>query len=851
MAVSYGYSQELLINGNFENGGTGWYNNAFNPVDDGSGNFVNEANVLTAGNPWDVNMSQDVTLTAGLIYQLSFDAYTDAATGSRDILAGIGQNVPDWDSNVITQTITTTKTNYSFQLEANYILPVGSRVIFDLGAAAGFVFLDNVSLTEVVATPTCTDGIQNGDEAGIDCGGSCPNACPAGISLSIDFESVLTWNNFDGGATTHIANPQSNVDNNSANVGQMVKSAGQTWGGSSLLLTSPMDFANNNTFTMKAYTIKAFTKILLKVEDSSDPQNLFFEQEVVMTSTNAWEELTFNYSSIDQINSYDTLVIIFDNGTEGDGSANFTFLMDDITLTNEAPPPACSTGGSTGAVPGVNYELVWADEFDIDGPPCSENWGYDIGAGGWGNGEAQYYTNSTENASVNNGVLTIKAKKENLNGSQYTSARLLTKNRYEFTYGKVDIRAKLPTENGTWSALWMLGANFPNTPWPAAGEIDIMEHTGNNENVTLGTVHNTSGSGGSGAGSHIAMPTPTEYHNYSIEWNKEKIDFLVDEVVFFTYSPDPKTSDNYPYNSDFFLIMNIAMGGTLGQGIDPLFTEATMEIDYVRVYQKTQPLTEPIASAPSPTIIEDNVLSTFSDAYPTNRVSNFDFLDFNGTGNYTIIEIESNGNETGKMENLSFYGAKWDAVDVTPYTHVHFDYWTYDSKAINFFLIDQTAGFGGGEPQEPRYSILDSGGDETIVYSQWQSVFIPLQHFLDFNSGSFNYDLNDIHQYKFDGSGTIYFDNIYFTNNPSLSTNQFKSEKFISYPNPAHQYWNVKSSNQDIQVIYVFDIFGKVVKQLNTKAKEIKLDVSDLQTGVYFAKIIAGKGSQNLKFIKN
>jgi len=170
-------------------------------------------------------------------------------------------------------------------------------------------------------------------------------------SLPIDFESSTTWADFDGGEVTTIANPESNADNNSANVGQMVKNAGETWGGSSLVLSSAMDFDNNNTFTMKAYTIKAGTKVLLKVEDSANAA-LFYEQEVTMTTTNAWEELTFNYAGINTANSYDKLVVIFDNGTSGDGSANFTFYMDDIVLSNVSG--TCSDGIQNGSETGVD-----------------------------------------------------------------------------------------------------------------------------------------------------------------------------------------------------------------------------------------------------------------------------------------------------------------------------------------------------------------------------------------------------------------------------------------------------------------------------------------------------------------
>ena len=152
-------------------------------------------------------------------------------------------------------------------------------------------------------------------------------------TLPIDFETATTWADFDGGVMTTETNPFNNSDNSSANVGKMVKNAGQPWGGSSLVLGSAMDFANNNTFTMKVYSPRANAKVLLKVENSGDSA-INFEKEVLTTVANGWETLTFDYSAINSGNSYDKLVIIFDNGTMGDGTANFTFYVDDIALSN-------------------------------------------------------------------------------------------------------------------------------------------------------------------------------------------------------------------------------------------------------------------------------------------------------------------------------------------------------------------------------------------------------------------------------------------------------------------------------------------------------------------------------------
>ncbi len=237
----------------------------------------------------------------------------------------------------------------------------------------------------------------------------------------------------------------------------------------------------------------------------------------------------------------------------------------------------------------VTYStLVWYDEFDTDGSPDSANWTYDLGTGtdGWGNNESQYYTDRTDNVSISDGTLKITAKKESYEGSEYTSARILTQDLFEFTYGRVDIRAKLPSGGGTWPALWMLGANFDTTGWPACGEIDIMEHVGNDEGTVHGSIHNTSSSGATvNTGEVTVSDATSEFHVYSVNWSEDEISFLVDDEIFYTYNPDTKDGDTWPFDSDQFLILNVAMGGSFGGDIDDAFTEASMEVDYVRVYQ--------------------------------------------------------------------------------------------------------------------------------------------------------------------------------------------------------------------------------------------------------------------------
>lgn len=230
----------------------------------------------------------------------------------------------------------------------------------------------------------------------------------------------------------------------------------------------------------------------------------------------------------------------------------------------------------------VKLSLVWSEEFDVAGSPDASKWGYDLGAGGWGNNELQYYTNRADNATVAGGTLKIILKKESFSGSQYTSARLLSKDKFSFKYGKIEVKAKLPAGAGTWPAIWMLGSNISTTPWPACGEIDIMEHVGNQLNKIFGTLHHPGHSGGNGDGSSVINPTATtEFHRYATEWSATTIRFLVDDAVFYTFANTPAL----PFNQNFFIILNVAMGGNFGGSVDPAFSSGAMEIDYVRVYQ--------------------------------------------------------------------------------------------------------------------------------------------------------------------------------------------------------------------------------------------------------------------------
>ena len=230
----------------------------------------------------------------------------------------------------------------------------------------------------------------------------------------------------------------------------------------------------------------------------------------------------------------------------------------------------------------VKFGLIWSDEFNTPGAPDPSKWTYDIGGGGWGNNEQEYYTSRSSNVYVSNGTLKIVANKEAYNGSNYTSARMKTQGLYSFQYGRMDVMAKLPASTGTWPAIWMLGNDITTAGWPACGEIDIMEQNGSAKSTIFGTLHYPTEKNPNGDGATQSLSTAsTAFHKYSTIWSATSIQLLIDDVVYYTLP----NSSSIPFNQNFFVILNIAMGGNFGGSIDPAFTTDQMEIDYVRIYQ--------------------------------------------------------------------------------------------------------------------------------------------------------------------------------------------------------------------------------------------------------------------------
>ncbi len=234
--------------------------------------------------------------------------------------------------------------------------------------------------------------------------------------------------------------------------------------------------------------------------------------------------------------------------------------------------------------------LVMQDEFEKVGAPDPNLWGFEIGRGqnGWGNNELQFYTDRSKNVTVKDGMLVITAEKESFSGAEYTSARLITKGKFQQTYGRFEARMKLPWGQGLWPAFWMLGSDIDTNPWPGAGEIDIMEFRGQNPSTLIGTVHGPGYSGGQSIGKSYVLKNgrfDTEFHIFGVEWGPKYINFYVDSVLYNQITPADVPGE-WVFDKPFYLLLNLAVGGGfVGSPNSETVFPQTLLIDYVRVYK--------------------------------------------------------------------------------------------------------------------------------------------------------------------------------------------------------------------------------------------------------------------------
>jgi beta-glucanase (GH16 family) len=331
--------------------------------------------------------------------------------------------------------------------------------------------------------------------------------------------------------------------------------------------------------------------------------------------------------------------------------------------------------------PDTAWVLVWSDEFDS--PEIDESkWSYDIGTGdwGWGNNEQQYYTSNSNNSFIEDGKLIIQALLQNYGGANYTSARMVTRDQGDWTYGRIEIRAKLPGGVGTWPAIWMLPTDWVYGGWPYSGEIDIMEHVGFEPNVIHGTAHTEVYNWWNGipppGGSIYVNGAISGFHDYTLEWDEDYLKWYVDDIHYFTYANDQDGNyATWPFDQRFHLLLNIAIGGTWGgqQGIDDSIFPVRMEVDYVRVYEASSELSSQIET--------NNVPLTFGlgNAYPNpfnNNVVLPISLEQPGEVHFSIYDIRGHLINSGVnrfldrgKKNIRWNGTDQDGISVSAGTY--------------------------------------------------------------------------------------------------------------------------------------------------------------------------------------
>ena len=461
------------------------------------------------------------------------------------------------------------------------------------------------------------------------------------------------------------------------------------------------------------------------------------------------------------------------------------------------------------------YQQVWADEF-ING--IGPDWQFETGAGGWGNNEKQYYQRA--NATVVNGELHITAKRENVGGALYTSARMKTQGLKEFTYGKMEARIKMPMGQGLWPAFWMLGSNINSVSWPRCGEIDIMEHI-NTESKVLGTVHWDSNGNYAQYGGNTTT-TPADFHLYSIEWTPSFIKWSVDNVPFHEINIANGAGGTDEFQRPFFLLLNMAVGGNLpGQTVDDSKFPATMVVDYVRVYQLTN------APAPSTaTLIQAEAFSTMRG-----------------------VQLE-NTTDTGLGQNVGYI----DAGDWMAYSNINFP--TSGSYNIEYRVASPNGGtlssdLNGGSIQLGNVAIPATGGWQT-----WRTI----TQTVNVNAGTYNFgiyaqtggwNLNWIRISKAGTSATAVASAA--TAAPTTAGDNLTS--LAVYPNPylagaALTIQLPPTSSLAPSQVQILDVNGRQIWQTTTFGSEVKVDQGvALKSGMYLIQVTNAKTKSVKKLV--
>ena len=426
-------------------------------------------------------------------------------------------------------------------------------------------------------------------------------------SVQDDFEgngTINSWFADDCNMNLSFSNPYVQGINTSSTVLRYEDYGGQ-YANVRFDVSHNFQLLNDHTFTLKIYVPSSSitgaqnNQVSLKLQDGTLTSPWSTQSEIIKNiQLDQWQTLTFDFLN-------DSYVNLDPNSLPPTQRMDFNRVLIQVNGENNfdqviAYIDDMSYDGTIQVDP-VYDQLIWSDEFDVDGAVDPSKWYHQTllpNGSSWFNNEIQHYTDRLDNAYIQNGILYVNAKKETFTDQgvtkQYTSARLNSK--FAFQYGKMVVRAKLPTGVGTWPAIWMLGKNitenggywnnqgFGTTGWPACGEIDVMEHWGNNQNYVQSATHTPSSFGATvNHGGQTLPDVSTAFHDYILEWYPDKLVFSVDSLVHYTYQPLVRDANTWPFDAEQYILLNVAILPT----IFTAFTQDALEIDYVRVYQET------------------------------------------------------------------------------------------------------------------------------------------------------------------------------------------------------------------------------------------------------------------------
>lgn len=542
----------------------------------------------------------------------------------------------------------------------------------------------------------------------------------------------------------------------------------------------------------------------------------------------------------------------------------------------------------------VYNDLVWSDEFSTNGAVDNTKWFHQTQlptTGGWYNNEQQHYTNLITNSFANNGELNIVAKKETFTDQgytkNYTSARLNSK--FAFKYGRIDVRAKVPKNQGTWPAIWLLGRNvnepggyfastYGNTNWPACGEIDMMEYgifPSAPENFIQSTLHTPSSSGNSvNHGGMLASSDITaNYHIYSMNWSPNQITFLLDGVAYYTYNPSVKNASTWPFDKEQYLLLNIAMGGVAGT-IPSTFTDASMIIDYVRVYQNTTPDT----AAPTNFTATVGVVTSDSVELLLNATDNFGAITYQISGGAAQTVYGTSGipksviiSGLSPTTSYTFTVSASDAAGNTaannPITVNATTLSNINTACSGTSTLASQGAFSTGYKYDFQtiatdvkitFELLDTDKTGVVAYLWKQTPFtetpmtnVSGKKFSSTITGqTAGSTINYAVKFAYAGgmSVTKYYSYVVGDACISLGVTDFFKAKELLYPNPVENSLNLKLP-ENKNTVTLYDFSGKKLFEKNV-GTTLELDFSSFTAGTYLIRIENSKGANTYKIVK-